>query len=76
MNKSPGGIAISQYHDKYDDAGNIRKKDTEHGAYTYTYDNLDRLIRSNNPVLTDEAFTYDQVGTGYPRQMCPATGAK
>ena len=48
-------------NDKYDDVGSVQKKDTEHGAYAYSYDKLDRLIRSDNPVLTDESFTYDQV---------------
>nr|WP_269465326.1 RHS repeat domain-containing protein [Desulfomicrobium orale] len=59
---SPADALIQNYSYTYDDAGNIRKKDTEHGAYAYSYDKLDRLIRSDNPVLTDEAFTYDQVG--------------
>ena len=74
---SPADALIQSYNYTYDDAGNIRKKDTEHGAYAYSYDKLDRLIRSDNPVLTDESFTYDQVwGTGYPQRMCPAAGAK
>lgn len=70
MNKSPGGIAISQFHDKYDDAGDIRKKDTEHGTYAYgtyaySYDKLDRLTGPDNPLLANEAFTYDQVGNRF-----------
>ena len=59
---SPADALIQNYSYTYDDAGNIRKKDTEHGAYAYSYDKLDRLIGSDNPHLSDESFTYDAVG--------------
>ncbi len=44
---------------------NITAKDTEHGNYSYEYDALYRLTDVDNPDvsgLTDEAFTYDNVG--------------
>jgi len=41
---------------------NINTKGTEHGNYTYGYDNLYRLINADNPVQNDEAYSYDEVG--------------
>ena len=34
----------------------------EHGSFAYEYDGLYRLTSVDNPVLDDEAFTYDPVG--------------
>jgi len=42
--------------------GNITTKDTEHGAYTYQYDELYRLTQAINPTISDEAYTYDLLG--------------
>ncbi len=53
------------YRYTYDTMDNITAKDTEHGNYSYEYDALYRLIDVGNPDasgLTDEAFTYDNVG--------------
>ncbi len=51
------------YDYTYDAAGNITGKATEHGLYTYAYDQLDQLNQANNPdPLPDEAYTYDPVG--------------
>ncbi|MFC1885395.1 RHS repeat domain-containing protein [Thermodesulfobacteriota bacterium] len=41
---------------------NITAKASEHGDYQFTYDDLYRLMTADNPILNDEAFTYDQVG--------------
>jgi YD repeat-containing protein len=42
---------------------NITGKATEHGDYGYEYDNLYRLIDTDNPNgQSDEAFTYDGAG--------------
>jgi len=38
------------------------EKNTEHGTYAYTYDNLYRLTNADNPTQTNEAYTYDAVG--------------
>ncbi|MBW2603602.1 MAG: RHS domain-containing protein [Deltaproteobacteria bacterium] len=38
------------------------KKATEHGIYTYGYDDLYRITDANNPILPDEAYTYDKLG--------------
>ena len=46
----------------YDNMDNITAKSTEHGNYAYDYDDLYRLTDADNPVQTDEAFTYDAVG--------------
>ncbi len=43
----------------------LSAKATEHGNYDYGYDDLYRLDTVDNPAiasLTDEAFTYDNVG--------------
>ena len=42
--------------------GNITTKKTEHGDYTYGYDDLNRLTTALNPTLADEAYTYDALG--------------
>ncbi|VAW42366.1 hypothetical protein MNBD_GAMMA01-1126 [hydrothermal vent metagenome] len=42
--------------------GNITNKNTEHGNYTYGYDDVDRLTSADYPTLTDEIFTYDALG--------------
>ncbi len=46
----------------YTNEGNITTKDTEHGTYTYTYDELYRLTDAVNPTVTDETYTYDNLG--------------
>ncbi len=35
---------------------------TEHGDYTYAYDDSYRLTAADKPVQSDEAYTYDAVG--------------
>ena len=46
----------------YTAEGNITTKTTEHGSYTYTYDELYRLTDAVNPIVTDETYTYDNLG--------------
>ena len=60
--KDPGGNALLDYVYEYDPLGNITTKTTEHGAYTYGYDESSRLTSADNPVLADENYTYDHVG--------------
>ena len=50
-----------RYSYAYDAAGNITVKDTEHGAYAYGYDVLDRLTSATYPT-SGETFSYDKVG--------------
>jgi RHS repeat-associated protein len=50
------------YEYTYDKMDNITDKSSEHGDYQFTYDVLYRLMTADNPILSDEAFTYDQVG--------------
>ena len=47
-----------RYSYAYDAAGNITVKDTEHGAYAYGYDVLDRLTSATYPT-SGETFSYD-----------------
>lgn len=51
----------------YDPVGNILSQSTQHGDYTYGYDNLYRLTQADYPAANDETFEYDGVGnrTGY-----------
>ncbi len=59
----PAGNPLMDYDYTYDAAGNITEKATEHGDYTYAYDELNQLVRADNPdPLPDEAYTYDPVG--------------
>ena len=53
---------LLRYQFSYDKMDNITAKQTEHGDYDYSYDNLYRLTTAYNPIQTDEAFTYDAVG--------------
>jgi len=47
---------------QYSPARNITNKGTEHGAYTYQYDELYRLTQAINPTISDEEYTYDPIG--------------
>ncbi len=46
----------------YDKAGNIKTKTTEHGVYSYGYDDRYRPVSAVNPTLADETSTYDAAG--------------
>jgi large repetitive protein len=39
----------------------ITAKASEHGDYQYDYDDLYRLMTADNPLMSEEAYTYDQV---------------
>lgn len=58
----PGGNPLLDYTYTYDNVGNIEIKTTQHGAYGYGYDAMSRLISTDNPVLDDESYAYDDVG--------------
>ncbi|RLA98835.1 MAG: hypothetical protein DRG83_14000 [Deltaproteobacteria bacterium] len=60
--KDPGQNIIMDYGYTYDSMNNIVGKVTEHGNYSYGYDDLYRLISVDNPDFSDEAFSYDPVG--------------
>ncbi|MCP4580616.1 MAG: RHS repeat protein, partial [candidate division Zixibacteria bacterium] len=60
--KDPGQNELMNYQYTYDNFGNILSKETEHGEYTYGYDDLYRLTSAVNPTQDDEAFNYDNVG--------------
>ena len=60
--KDPAKKTLMNYLYTYDKMDNIQSKGTEHGKYTYDYDNLYRLASADNPVQDNEAYTYDQVG--------------
>ena len=60
--KDPAQNILMNYQYTRDKAGNIQHKNTEHGNYTYEYDDLYRLASADNPIQEDEAYTYDPVG--------------
>lgn len=60
--QDPAGNTMMNYQYAYDRAGNITQKNTETGAYVYSYDAADRLAVVDNPVLPDESYTYDAAG--------------
>jgi RHS repeat-associated protein len=60
--KDPGQNVVMSYQYSYDKMDNIIEKATEHGPYDYGYDDLYRLTDVDNPVQTDEAYSYDSVG--------------
>ncbi len=70
--ESVAGAIIMDYRYTYDAAGNITRRETEDGAYAYTYDRLDRLTGATPPPsvqqgpanpngLPVEQYTYDPV---------------
>ena len=60
--KDPAQNPVMSYGYTLDDAGNILSQQTEHGAYTFNYDDLDRLTTADNLNLPDETYTYDPLG--------------
>jgi len=63
--KDPGNNVLLNYNYTFDNMDNIKTKATDHGDYAYNYDDLYRLTITDNPEqanLTDESFTYDNVG--------------
>ncbi|MFH1147302.1 MAG: RHS repeat-associated core domain-containing protein [Pseudomonadota bacterium] len=60
--KDPAQSMFMNYGYIYDRADNILRKETEHGIYDYTYDDLYRLTNVYNSTLPDETYTYDPVG--------------
>jgi len=60
--KDASNQILMNYDYTYTPTGNITNKNTEHGNYTYAYDDLDRLTTADYPTLTDETFTYDALG--------------
>jgi YD repeat-containing protein len=73
--QAPTGYIIHDTRLTYNDVSNIIKRETEHGTYTYGYDDLDRLTQvvppasinfpssatSSNLNLPIEGYTYDAV---------------
>jgi RHS repeat-associated protein len=60
----PGG-QLGQYAYAYDDVLNVDTLTTTDGVHDYGYDGLNRLTSATHPAglgLTNEAYTYDQVG--------------
>ena len=55
----PGQNVLMDYNYSYDSMNNILTKGTEHGVYTYGYDERYQLISVDNPTLPDEAYTFD-----------------
>lgn len=61
--ENPGHSTMMNRVYVYSPAGNIEKKNTEHGNYVYQYDNIYRLETATNPSpLSPEAYTYDDLG--------------
>ena len=60
--KDPGQSILMEYHYTYDKTNHITDKSTEHGYYSFGYDNLYRLTVTNNPDFDDEEFMYDKMG--------------
>jgi RHS repeat-associated protein len=60
--KDPGGNSLLSRTYEYSPVGNVTNKNTEHGNYTYQYDDLYRLTSAVNPAAADETYTYDPLG--------------
>ncbi len=62
VTEDPGQNPLMTRDYTYSAAGNITTKNTEHGNYTYQYDELQRLTEAVNPLGADEAYSYDALG--------------
>ena len=62
INKDPAQNTLLNYSYTYSPAGNITQKATGHGNYNYQYDKMFHLISADNPVNSNEAYTYDLLG--------------
>lgn len=60
--KDPAQNPLLSRQYSYDKAGNVLDKQTEHGTYSYSYDDLYRLTKADNPGTTDEQYGYDALG--------------
>lgn len=61
----PSQAPVMDFHYGFDAMDNISAKTTEHGDYTFAYDDVYRLTQADNPdipELTDEIYSYDKVG--------------
>ena len=55
-------------------AGTITGMNTEHGDYTYSYDQVDQLTDVGDPVLPDQSFSYDPAGNRLTSGSFPKPG--
>lgn len=62
VTNDPGGNTLMSHDYDINIRGNVASKVTEHGTYTYGYDDLDRLSSAINPNLDNEAYTFDATG--------------
>jgi RHS repeat-associated protein len=70
--KDPAQNPVLNYQYSYDKADNITQKATEHGNYSYAYDNLYRLTAATNPSpLISETYTYDPIGNRITDSQTP-----
>ncbi len=60
--RDPAQNVLMDYHYQHDRMGNITTKVTEHGEYTYDYDDLYRLTNVQDPNQSNETYTYDPLG--------------
>jgi len=60
--KDPAQNVIMYQNYIYSPIGNMIAKNTEHGNYTYEYDDLYRLVYADNPTMDNENYTYDSLG--------------
>jgi len=60
--RDPAGNVLMSHDYDYSPAGNVSKKDTEHGTYEYSHDELSRLVMATSPYSATETYTYDASG--------------
>lgn len=53
---------LNHFYDYDSNTTDVLEKKTEHGDYSYAYDDLSHLIESISPALGQETFTYDACG--------------
>jgi len=62
ISKNPSQNDILTRSYQYSPEGNIDENNTEHGLYTYGYDDVYRLKSATNSTINDEDYTYDDMG--------------
>jgi len=73
QSQTQNNTLILQRDYQYSATGNITDITSEHGAYSYQYDNADRLTQAHYPDNTQDAYSYDPVGNRITDQSTGTT---
>ncbi|WP_456377438.1 hypothetical protein [Thiolapillus sp.] len=73
QSQTQNNTLILQRDYQYSATGNITDITSEHGAYSYQYDNADRLTQASYPDNSSDAYSYDPTGNRLTDQSTGTT---